>query len=243
MALLLKQAPMLKFIPNYIYFYHLDEYCILPLYPDQITDNMASTFQQTNSLSRSAPVFTFSNSGPRSVRIDLDLHRDLINDLNKNNPGLIKKNVKSLKTEDYMDVLLNYLQAAALPKYSSYNTSTSKSVIPPMVAIRFGNDIFIKGVVDSGVSVTYKKPIMSNNKYATMSVSFSVYEVDPFDAKIVSEEGSFRGITSTFKSGIFAEEDSSIGSYSENRSVIRVNTENEVTRGSRPSKKSTYKIL
>ena len=84
MALLLKQAPTLKFIPNYIYFYHLDEYCILPLYPDQITDNMTSTFQQTNSLSRSAPVFTFSNSGPRNVRIDLDLHRDLINDLNKN---------------------------------------------------------------------------------------------------------------------------------------------------------------
>ena len=47
------------FIDNYIYFYHLGEsgeYIILPTYPTTIADSMGSTFNQTNALSRSAPV-------------------------------------------------------------------------------------------------------------------------------------------------------------------------------------------
>ena len=46
-----------KMIDNYIYFYHLDKFCILPTYPDSITDNLSSNFAATNALSRSAPVF------------------------------------------------------------------------------------------------------------------------------------------------------------------------------------------
>ena len=45
--------------------------------------------------------------------------------------------------DDYVDTLINKLQAAALPNYDYGN----KMVNPPMVAIRFGNEIFIKGVV------------------------------------------------------------------------------------------------
>ena len=48
-----------------------------------------------------------------------------------------------------------------------------------MVAVRFGNEIFIKGVVTTGVSVTYEKPILSNNKYAVVTIAFTVSEVDP----------------------------------------------------------------
>jgi len=190
-----------RLIPNYIYFYHLDKFCVLPLYPESINDNMSTSFTPTNALSRSAPVFTFSNSGPRTVQINIDLHRDMMNDVNTNVSN-IKPNVVDFKTDDYVDVLINYLQAAALPKYNIYNNG-AKAVEPPMVAIRFGNEVFIKGVVNSGIQVTYKKPILANNKYAQVNISFTVYETDPYDAPTVVKEGSFRGAAGTFKSGIY----------------------------------------
>lgn len=178
---------------NYIYLYHLDEYLFIPTFPDSITDTMTSSFEQTNALSRSAPVLSYKNSGPRQVQLTLNLHRDMLYDMNLNN-----YNFKLDIGEDYIDTLINKLQSIALPKY----TSSSKSVKPPMIAVRFGNEIFIKGVVSGSVSVTYTKPILSNGKYAQVSIAFTVTEVDPYDAKSVATNGSFRGLTSTFKNGI-----------------------------------------
>lgn len=178
---------------NYIYLYHLDEYLFIPTFPDSITDTMTSSFESTNALSRSAPVLSYKNSGPRQVQLTLNLHRDMLYDMNLNN-----YNFKLDIGEDYIDTLINKLQSMALPKY----TASSKSVKPPMIAVRFGNEIFIKGVVSGSVSVTYNKPILSDGKYAQVSVAFTVTEVDPYDAKSVATNGSFRGLTSTFKNGI-----------------------------------------
>lgn len=178
---------------NYIYLYHLDEYLFIPTFPDSITDTMTSSFESTNALSRSAPVLSYKNSGPRQVQLTLNLHRDMLYDMNLNN-----YNFKLDIGEDYIDTLINKLQSMALPKY----TASSKSVKPPMIAVRFGNEIFIKGVVSGSVSVTYNKPILSDGKYAQVSIAFTVTEVDPYDAKSVATNGSFRGLTSTFKNGI-----------------------------------------
>jgi hypothetical protein len=180
-------------IANYIYLYHTEEFLILPTYPDQITDSMQSTFGSTNALSRSAPVFSFSNSGPRTVTISLSLHRDMLDDMNLN--------VSNFKIEDlnddYVDTLIKKLQSIALPRY----LAGSKTVSPPIVAIRFGDEIFIKGVVTSGINVTYNKPIIvvngNESKYAQVSMSFSISEVDPYDSDSVSRLGGFRGITRT----------------------------------------------
>ena len=209
----------MKIIPNYIYFYHLDEFCILPLYPESITDQMNSKFAETNALSRSAPVFSYIQSGPRNVSINLKLHRDMMNDLNRDVSN-IKKNVVDFSKDDYIDILIKYLQAISLPRYKNY-AAGSKSVIPPMVAIRFGNDIFIKGVVTSGVSVTYTKPIMVDNKYAQAEITFTVSEVDPYDADYVAgkydngEGGSFRGLfDSRFRGGIYKVNNMSISNGS-----------------------------
>ena len=68
-----------------------------------------------------------------------------------------------------------------------------------MVAVRFGNDIFIKGVVIGAVSVSYSLPIITGNKYAHVSVSFTVEEVDPYDAQTVMQAGSFRGLSTTLE--------------------------------------------
>lgn len=188
-------------ISNYIYFYHIDRFCVLPIYPESITDNLGSTFGQTNALSRTAPVFTYQNSGPRTVSINLSLHRDMMEDVNRNVSNL-KDNVVAFTGDDYIDLLIKHLQSVALPRYRNYS-SGSKSVIPPMVAVRFGNEVFVKGVVSGGINVTYKKPILSNNKYALVDVSFTVSETDPYDADSVLVDGSFRGITRSFKDGIY----------------------------------------
>ena len=182
----------MQFVTNYIYLYHTDKFIIIPEYPESITDNMGSSFNQTTALSRSAPVFTYANSGPRAVNFNLELHRDMVNDLNitAGNTNL-KSNVVG-QTDDYVDILIKELQSIALPRYNMNNSA----VVPPRVAVRFGNELFISGVVTSTITCTYGKPILSNGKYARVTISFAVSEYDPYDATSVSQLGSFRGITS-----------------------------------------------
>lgn len=182
-------------IDNYIYLFHTDEFVLIPTYPDSIQDSMRSSFSETNALSRSAPVFSYSNSGPRRVQVSLNLHRDMMEAMNYNTSNLVIEDLD----DDYVDTLIKKLQSIALPKYSV----TSKSVMPPMIAVRFGNEIFIKGVVNDTIAVTYEKPILDNNKYAQVTISFTVSEIDPYDAESVQEQGSFRGLTRPFKNGIY----------------------------------------
>ena len=178
----------------YIFIYHLGEnnegeFLLLPSIPDEVSDSLGSTFNETNALSRSAPIFSFSNSGPRSIKVQLHLHRDMMKQINYNNSNFKIEDIG----DDYVDSLIKKIQAIALPNYNA----SSKSVVPPMIALRLGNEVFIKGVVNSGVTVSYTGPILSNRKYAEVTISFNVYEVDPYDANTVAQDGSFRGITRT----------------------------------------------
>lgn len=184
----------LKLIPNYLYMYHTDQWLVLPEYPDSISDSLGSSFQETNALSRTAPVLSYNNSGPRKVQVQLHFHRDMLNEVNYQTSNMIVD-----IGEDYVDALLRQIQAIALPKYNA----SQKEVVPPMIAIRFGNDIFIKGVVNSGISIEYQKPILDNGKYSQITISFDVTETDPYDAESVQKLGSFRGITQAFKDGIY----------------------------------------
>lgn len=183
----------------YLYISHLDEnyqYWMLPGYPDEVTDQMESTFQANTALGRSAPVYTFSSAGPRSIQISLNFHRDMFEDINK---FLYPKGSNSFSDSDDMaERFIHALQAIAVPKYNLSN----KAIEPPLVAVRLGREIFIKGVVTSGISVTYGKPILVNEKYATMKVSFTISEVDPYDSTTVFQNGSFRGLTATLRQGL-----------------------------------------
>ena len=175
---------------SYIYLYHIDEFIKLPVYPESIVDTLQSTFAQQSALSRSAPVFTYSNSGPRSI--SFQFHRNLLDEVNIGGLGYATLEVG----EDWTDALIRKLQAAALPVYRSGD----KSVIPPMVAIRIGagEDIFIKGVINGGVSVSYAPPLLKDGRYALISIGFTVYETEPYDAETVAKLGSFRGISQAF---------------------------------------------
>lgn len=177
----------------YIYISHLDEqirFWKIPCIPDEISDSLSSTFQSHNALGRSAPVYTYSNSGPRSMNLSFKFHRDMMEDVNQN-----FSNSQLGYGEDYLDNLIHALQAIALPRYNL----TNKAVEPPLVAIRITNEIFIKGIVSGGVNVTYGKPILKNGKWAQVSLGFTIEEVDPYDATSVYKNGSFRGMVATLK--------------------------------------------
>ena len=116
----------------------------------------------------------------------------MMNEINRDNP---KIPATSLIQEDYVDLMVKQIQAAALPAYAV----AQKMVNPPMVAIRLGNDIFIKGVVNGAVSVSYEYPILSNGKYACVTMGFTVNETDPYDAYTAMQYGSFRGLSTSLE--------------------------------------------
>lgn len=195
-------------IQNYIYLYHIDKVILLPTYPESVSDSLSANFSSTNPLARSAPIFSYSNSGPRTMQINLNLHRDLMWELNKTtklSDNDISISVEDLEkfggdiTDDYVDVMIKLLQSIAVPTYQTHD----KLVNPPMIALRLGNDIFIKGIVNGGITVNYKSPILDNGKYALVDISFQVSEVDPYDATTIAEQGSFRGLSTSLERQIF----------------------------------------
>ena len=183
-----------RILPDcYLYISHLDEgfqYWQLPGYPEEVTDQMNSTFMENSALGRSAPVYTFSNAGPRTINISLTFHRDMFEEM--------PSSVIPRDDEDKAESFIHAIQAIAVPKYNLSN----KAIEPPLVAIRLGREVFIKGIVSGGVSVTYGKPILANEKYAVVKISFTVSEVDPYDASTIFTNGSFRGLTATLRSGM-----------------------------------------
>lgn len=181
-------------IENYIYMYHVQQFIVLPTYPDSLTDTLQVEFSSATPMSRSAPIYSYSSSGPRQLTVKLDLHRDMMTLINRD-----VSNIPVTVDEDYVDVLIKEIQAIALPVYGA----SEKMVDPPMIAVRFGNDIFIKGVVQGAVAVDYMLPIIEGNRYAHVSVSFTVVEVDPYDAPQVMSSGSFRGFNSSLERNVW----------------------------------------
>ena len=185
-------------IDNYVYLYHTNTFIIIPVYPENITDTMGVSFSQTTPLSRSAPIFSYQNSGPRSLNITLNLHRDMMTQINWK-----KSNANVALGDDYVDTLIKQLQAASLPKYNA----SSKMVNPPIVAVRFGSDIFCKGVVRGSVSLTYGVPIIQdkngNDKYSQVGITFNLDEIDPYDASTVMTAGSYRGLSTTLERNLW----------------------------------------
>lgn len=170
----------------------------MPVWPESVSDSMSSTFGSATALGRTAPVYTYSSSGPRQVQINLRLHRDMMDDVN-----IGVSNVPLKEGEDYMDSLIKALQSISVPKYNLSN----KAVEPPLVALRLGNEVFIKGIVNGSIGITYELPIMRNNKYARVSLAINISEVDPYDAQTVFKNGSFRGVVKTLKKGMNIMED------------------------------------
>jgi hypothetical protein len=151
---------------------------------------MPSNFQSTHALGRSAPVWAYSNSGPRTVQVQLHLHRDMMDEVNI---GVSSADLGY--GDDYVDNLIRALQSISVPRYNLSN----KSVEPPLVALRLSNEVFIRGIVNGDIGLTYALPLRSDGKYAQVTLSITVTEVDPYDATTVYTNGSFRGLVNTLR--------------------------------------------
>ena len=165
---------------NYIYFHHTNTQIIIPVDPDAISDSMSAGFASNNPLSRSAPIYSYQNSGPRVVSVNFTLHRDLCNQFN--NLGY-----------DAVEALITNLDQMVLPDYNS----AGKIVNPPVVSLKLRDDIFIKGIVTAS-SHTYQLPIIEyygKNKYAVVGLNFSINEVTPYSASILPFIGQYRNIS------------------------------------------------
>ena len=200
------QNNLFTLIENYIYIYQLNKYLIIPTYPEQINDSIGSSFAQTNILSRTAPIYSYSYSGPRKIQFSINLHRDMMYQFNRTNLNFIDEVGRSLN-EDYVDTLIRYLQAMALPSYTAGQVQKAvvegKLVNPPVIAVRFGNTLFIKGIVDGDVGVSHSGAIDSNKKYKEVSVTFTVAETEPQDAETIAKWGSFRGLEAVLTRNLY----------------------------------------
>ena len=190
-------------IDNYIYLYHTDTLIAVPTYPESIQDSMAVNFSKTSPLSRSAPIYSYTGSGPRSFQVSLQLHRDMMNNVNVANTRL---KIENLDSNDYVDILIKQLEAAALPKYAA----SEKMINPPIVAVKFGSEFFCKGVVSGSVSKEHSGPILRTDKYAMVTVSFTLEEIVPYDADTVMTTGGYRGFTQDLERRIYTTRKSSI---------------------------------
>lgn len=179
-------------VENYIYMYHLQEFIVLPSFVDSVQENFNINWQPTTPLGRSAPIYSYQSSGPRTLQLSFDLHRDMMFQINK---GI--SNAKLALGDDYVDTLIKDLQACVLPDYDG----TAKAVNPPVVALRIGDDIFIKGIITSNLGITWRYPILSNGKYSNMNINLSISEIDPYDARTVRTVGSYRNINTDLDYG------------------------------------------
>ena len=168
---------------NYVVFHHVVDsngfakVIIIPVDPDGIQDNMSASFAQNSPLSRSAPIYSYQSSGPRSVSVSFRLHRDLCNEYN---PG----------GEDSVDELITNLEAMVLPTYEE----AQRIVNPPVVSMRIRDEVYIKGVV-TGVQKTYSPPVINyggKEKYALVDIGFSINEITPYNASILPKIGAYR---------------------------------------------------
>ena len=194
-------------IDNFVYLYHTNEVIVIPAYADSVTDNIQANFNSEIPLSRSAPIYSFANSGPRSLQVLFELQREIMYEINY---GV--STVKPDAGDDYVDYMIKAVQAAALPEYDM----ALKMVNPPVIALKLGDDIFIKGVVVGQVGVTYSLPIIpgvddrgrkdeSKSRYSSVKIGFSVSEIDPFQASDVMRDGSFRGVPKTLERYVYGD--------------------------------------
>lgn len=189
------QVKNFAMIDNYIYFYHTKTLLLLPTFPETIQDSTSVSFSSVTPMSRSAPIYSYTSSGPRTVVFNFSFHRDMMNDVNLVQKGKTQfgKFPDIINDDDYVDQLINQLEAVALPAYAV----AEKMVNPPVIAVKIGKDIFCKGVVSGAIAKEYSGPILRTEKYAMIAVSFTVNEVDLYDAQSVAKDGSFRGCINT----------------------------------------------
>lgn len=153
----------------------------LPLYPEQVTESISTTWNTQPILGRSSPIAAYAGTDLKRVNFDLELHRDFLTgsysltrnahdslgvSSNGQAAGYQKQSGSGpFNTRAWYVNINKMLQMSCYPQY------TDAGLIPPTTYFIFGQMI-LKGFVDN-YSTTWKKPII-NTFYAWNSVSIQM---------------------------------------------------------------------
>ena len=160
-------------VESFIYLYHTDQLFYIPVTPETLPNTYSSKFSLEEIMNRTAPKATFSGSGPRTLQVNLEIHQQLFALDNPANPSITKDLVKALAS-------------CAYPEYDLENSK----ITPPMVLLKFGEASTIRGVITSGVTVTFSGPWLKDGTMAMASISFQVTEVDQYSARFIQQFGA-----------------------------------------------------
>ena len=124
----------------------------MPCYPKNLSDSVNSSFSSDSLFTSTEPYVVFSNSGPRQVSVSFQLHREM----------------RGYDNDTYIDNIVNTIQAACYP--------ISDGVMGVEVRLIIGKDIYIRGIINGSVNISYSGPII-DGKYNIVDIGFSIQEV------------------------------------------------------------------
>ena len=129
----------------------------MPCYPTSLTDSVQSDYSSQTVPYRTEPYLNYSNSGPRTVSVSFNLHREMKNET-----------LERLAGKSDIDIIINTIQAAAYP------TTGNSNAIRAVLTV--GKHLHIDGIINGGITTSFSGPII-DGKYNVCDISFSITEV------------------------------------------------------------------
>lgn len=162
----------------------------LPMTPPQVSDSNSANYAQQTILSRSAPVYSYISTGPRTISVSIKVHREMMDNMDYSSYNLGSADYKSLDTirkeRGSLEVLTDCLQLIVTPTYTN-----STMVIPPKITLKLEN-LKITGIVRS-LQSTWELPVV-NDEYSVVTHNLSIEEIDPYDSSSILRLGGYRGL-------------------------------------------------
>lgn len=124
----------------------------IPCYPNSLSDSYNVTFNSASLFTSTEPYFVFNYSGPRTVNVSFQLHREM----------------RGIDNDGYIDAIAAAIEAATYPVNDGWMGSE--------VILIVGAEIYIRGIIGGNVSVSYSGPII-DGRHNLLDVSFSINEV------------------------------------------------------------------
>ena len=124
----------------------------IPCYPKSVSDSLQVQFNSDSLFTSTEPYFVFHHSGPRTIQVGFQFHREM----------------RGIDNDGYIDTIVNALKASVYPVNDGWMGSE--------IILIVGNDVYIRGIISGSVGVSYSGPII-DGKYNVIDVNFSIEEV------------------------------------------------------------------
>jgi LysM repeat protein len=124
----------------------------IPCYPTSLSDSYSVSFNSSNMFTSTEPYFVFHNSGPRSVSVNFQFHREM----------------RGIDNDGYIDSIISAVEAACYPVNDGWMGSE--------IILIVGAEIYIRGILGGNVGVSYSGPII-DGRHNVIDLSFSINEV------------------------------------------------------------------